>query len=64
MARSLRSGVNCLCSSSFCFRTDVFTYLFGGKGRECPHKLGAFYDLCMILMLFIFPQTGLVVMIG
>ena len=45
MAYSLRSGLNRLCSFSFPFRTDMFTYLFGGKGRECPHRLGAFYDM-------------------
>ena len=60
MAHSLRSGVNRPCSFSFCFRTDVFTYLFGGKGRECPHKLGAFYDV-HDFDAFISPQTGLVV---
>ena len=25
-------------------RTDVFKCLFGGKGKDCPHKLGCFYD--------------------
>ena len=37
--------MNRLCSFSFPFRTDVFTYLFGGRGRECPHRLGTFYDV-------------------
>ena len=43
--RSLRSGVNRACSFCVLFRTDVFEYLFGGKGRDCPHRLGFFYDL-------------------
>lgn len=42
--RSLRLGVNRACSFSVIFRTDVFRFLFDGKGRDCPHKLGRFYD--------------------
>ena len=41
---SLMCGVNRACSFSFPFRTDVFKYLFGGKGRACPHRFGLFYD--------------------
>ena len=37
-------GVNRACSFSFPFRTDVFKYLFGGKGRACPNRFGLFYD--------------------
>ena len=43
--RSLKSGVNRLCSFNVLFRTDVFQYLFKGKGKDCPHKLDLFYDL-------------------
>ena len=44
VARSLRAGVNRLCSFSFVVRSDVFVFLFGGKGRACPHRLGRFFD--------------------
>ena len=37
VVRSLRSGVNRRCSFSVLFRTDVFKFLFGGKGNDCPH---------------------------
>lgn len=43
MARSLKGGVNRLCFFSFVFRRDVFMYLFAGKGKACPHRLGSFY---------------------
>ena len=26
------------------FRSDVFIFLFGGKGRACPHRLGKYFD--------------------
>ena len=26
------------------FRTDVFEYLFGDKGRDCPHRWGLFCE--------------------
>ena len=45
VARSLKSGVNRRCSFSVLFRTDVFKFLFGGKGNDCPHKLGKNYNL-------------------
>ena len=37
-------GVKRICSFSFVFRSDVFIFLFGGKGRTCPHRLGKHFD--------------------
>ena len=45
VVRSLKSGVNRRCSFSVLFRTDVFRFLFGGKGDDCPYRLGRFYNL-------------------
>jgi len=42
---SLRRGVNRGHHFTFDCRTDVFRFLFGGKGRECPQKFGRFYEL-------------------
>ena len=42
--RSLKGGINRACSFNFIFRTDVFRFLFGGKEKACPHKLGKFYN--------------------
>ena len=44
IGRSLKCVVNRSCSFSFLFRMDVFRFLFGEKGRACPHRLGKFYD--------------------
>ena len=63
VARSLKCGVNRACSFSFSFRTDVFKCLFGGKGKDCPHKLGYFFMMKRTLMLPIFLLVGLCVMI-
>ena len=63
MARSLRSGVNCLCWFSFPFRMDVFTYfLVAGEGNVLVGLVPSM--TCMIFMPFISPQIGLVVVIG
>ena len=43
IARSLRLGVNRACSFSFVFRTDVFKFLFGGKGRASSHTFAHLY---------------------
>ena len=40
VAHSLKCGINRVCSFSVLFRTDVFKYLFEGKGRDCPHRFG------------------------
>ena len=40
--RSLRCGVNRLCSYSLVFRSLI--YLFGGKERVCPRRLGKYFD--------------------
>ena len=45
VVHTLRSGVNRRCSFSVLFRTDIFKFLFGGKGNDCPHRLGRFYNL-------------------
>ena len=42
--RSLRLGVNRACSFTVDFRTNVFRRLFGSKGRDCPHRLGRYYE--------------------
>ena len=44
VSRSLRCGVNRLCSFSLVFSSDVFIFLFGGKGRACPQRLGKYFD--------------------
>ena len=40
--RSLKSGVNRL---DLDFRTDIFRFLFNGRGRNPPRGRGLFYDL-------------------
>ena len=42
--KSLKSGVNCSNRFDLDFRTDVFTLLFRGKGRNPPKGRGLFYD--------------------
>lgn len=42
---SLTAGVNLRTQFTFECRTDVFLFLFSGKGREWPKKYGRFYDL-------------------
>jgi len=42
--RSLKLGVNLFTSFTISFRTDVFRFLFDGKGRESPFRNGLFYD--------------------
>ena len=44
VARILKLGVNRLCCFSFVFKTDVFRFLFGSKGRPSPHKFGCLYS--------------------
>ena len=43
--RSLKLGVNVNCSFSVAFRTDVFNFLFKGKGSVPPTGRGNFFDL-------------------
>ena len=52
--RSLKSGVNRLCSLMFCFR----------KGKDCPHKLDLFYDLEDFNEAFFKNLGGMHIMIG
>ena len=42
--RSLKSGVNSNNRLDLEFRTDVFRFLFNGKGRNPPKGRGLFYD--------------------
>ena len=43
--KSLKSGVNCNNRLDLEFRTDVFRFLFNGKGRNPPKGRGLFYDM-------------------
>ena len=43
--RSLKLGVNVNCSFSVAFTTDVFNFLFKGKGSVPPTGRGNFFDL-------------------
>ena len=43
--RSLKSGMNCNNRIDIEFRTDVFRFLFNGKGRNPPTGRGLFYDM-------------------
>ena len=43
--RSLKSGLNCNNRVELEFRTDVFRFLFNGKGRTPPSGRGLFYEL-------------------
>ena len=45
VSRSLDLGVNLCTSFTIPFRTDVFKFLFDGKGRESPFGNGLFYDI-------------------
>ena len=43
--KSLKSGINRNNRLELEFRTDVFRFLFSGKGRTPPSGRGLFYDL-------------------
>ena len=43
--KSLKSGVICNNRLDIEFRTDVYRFLFNGKGRNPPNGRGLFYDL-------------------
>lgn len=43
--KSLKSGVNCNNRLDLEFKTDVFRFLFNGKGRNPPKGRGLFYDM-------------------
>ncbi len=43
--RSLKLGVNRACTFTLELRTDVFRYLFKGKGNKPPTRRGLFYEL-------------------
>ena len=43
--KSLKSGVNLHCTFKVEFRTDLFNFLFDGKGRHPPRRLGQLYEL-------------------
>ncbi len=43
--RSLKLGVNVGCRFSLEFRTDVFMFLFQGKGGDPPSGRGKLYNL-------------------
>ena len=43
--RSLKTGINSNNRLDLEFRTDVFRFLFDGKGRTPPNGRGLFYDL-------------------
>ena len=43
--KSLKSGVNSSNGLDLEFRTDVFRFLFDGKGRTPPNGQGLFYDM-------------------
>lgn len=45
LQRSLKSGVNTNNHFEVEFRTDVFRFLFNGKGKNTPTGRGLFYDL-------------------
>lgn len=42
---SLKLGVNTNCKFSLEFRTDVFNFIFSGKGTTPPTGRGTFYEL-------------------
>ena len=44
IGRSLKAGVNLSCNFSFECRTDIFKFLFNGKGKQSPFRNGLFYD--------------------
>ena len=43
--KSLKSGINCNNKVEVEFRTDVFKFLFNGKGSKPPRGRGLFYYL-------------------
>ena len=43
--RSLKAGVNCNNRLDVEFRSDVFRFLFNGKGRNTPTGRGLFYNI-------------------
>ena len=53
--KSLRLGVDRMCRFTLEFRTDVFTFLFRGKGRKPPSGQGLFYELQDFDLLY-FPE--------
>ena len=43
--KSLKMGVNRGCKFTLNFRTDVFRYLFNGKGISSSHGAGSLYSI-------------------
>ena len=44
ISASLKCGVNCSFKFTVPFRTDVYMFLFGRKGKEPSHGLGRWYE--------------------